>query len=51
MKNKIDIITEAKRKEIYNIFDSLTSKNKIHEYFNISDNKICAVYALIAIVS
>lgn len=39
MKNKIDVSTEEKRKEIYNIFDSLTSKNKIHEYFNISDNK------------
>lgn len=39
MKNKIDVSTEEKRKEIYDIFDSLTSKNKIHEYFNISDNK------------
>ena len=28
MKNKIDISTEEKRKEIYDIFDSLTSKNK-----------------------
>ena len=39
MKNKIDISTEEKRKEVYNIFNSLTSKNKIHEYFKISDNK------------
>lgn len=39
MKHKIDISTEEKRKEIYDIFDSLTSKNKIHEYFKISDNK------------
>lgn len=39
MKNRIDISTEEKRKEIYEIFNSLTSKNKIHEYFNISDNK------------
>lgn len=39
MKHKIDISTEEKRKEVYNIFNSLTSKNKIHEYFKISDNK------------
>ena len=39
MKHKIDISTEEKRKEIYDIFNSLTSKNKIHEYFKISDNK------------
>ena len=39
MKNKIDISTEEKRKEVYEIFNSLTSKNKVHEYFNISDNK------------
>lgn len=39
MKNKIDISTEEKRKEVYEIFNSLTSRNKIHEYFNISDNK------------
>jgi len=39
MKHKIDISTEEKRKEVYDIFNSLTSKNKIHEYFKISDNK------------
>ena len=39
MKNKIDISTEEKRKEVYEIFNSLTRKNKVHEYFNISDNK------------
>lgn len=39
MKHKIDISTEEKRKEVYEIFNSLTSKNKVHEYFNISDNK------------
>lgn len=44
MKNKIDVSTEEKRKEIYDIFDSLTSKNKIHEYFNISDNKSGSEY-------
>ena len=36
---KIDISTDEKKKEVYEIFDSLTSKNKIHEYFKISDNK------------
>lgn len=44
MKNRIDISTEEKRKEIYEIFNSLTSKNKIHEYFKISDNKIGSDY-------
>ena len=39
MKHKIDITTKEKRKEIYDIFNTLTSKNQIHEYFNISDNK------------
>jgi len=35
----IDISTQQKREEVYRIFDSLTSKNKVHEYFGISDNK------------
>lgn len=39
MKHRIDISSEEKRKEIYEIFNSLKSKNQIHEYFKISDNK------------
>lgn len=37
--NKIDISSEEKKKKIYDIFNSLNSKNQIHEYFKISDNK------------
>lgn len=39
MKHRIDISSEEKKKEIYEIFNSLKSKNQIHEYFKISDNK------------
>lgn len=35
----IDISTEEKRKEVFEKFDSFTSKNQAHEYFGISDNK------------
>jgi len=35
----IDISTEEKRKEVFDRFDSFTSKNQAHEYFEISDNK------------
>ena len=34
----IDISTEDKKKEVFEIFDSLSSKNRAHEYFGISDN-------------
>ena len=36
--NKIDISTEEKRREIYNLFDSFTKKQDIYLYYNISDN-------------
>lgn len=36
---KIDISTEEKKKEIFEIFNKLNSKNQIHIFFNISDNK------------
>lgn len=35
----IDISTEEKKKEVFEILDSFTSKNQAHEYFGISDNK------------
>ena len=35
----IDISTEEKKREVFELFDSLTSRNKAHEYFGISDNK------------
>lgn len=35
----IDISTEEKRREVFEKFDSFTSKNQAHEYFGISDNK------------
>lgn len=35
----IDISTEEKKKEVFDKFDSFTSKNQAHEYFGISDNK------------
>lgn len=35
----IDISTEEKKVEVYNILNSLNSKNQVHEYFGISDNK------------
>ena len=45
MKRKIiDISTDEKKKEVYSIFDSLTSKNQIHKYFGISDNKSGSEY-------
>ena len=37
-KNIIDISTEKKKREVFEIFNSLTSRNKVHEYFGISDN-------------
>lgn len=45
MKNgKIDISTEEKRKNIYELFTSFKSKNQIHLYFGISDNKSGSEY-------
>ena len=38
-KNIIDISSEDKKKEVYNLFLSFKSKNQAHIYFNISDNK------------
>lgn len=35
----IDISTKEKREEVFQIFDALSSKNQVHEYFGISDNK------------
>jgi hypothetical protein len=35
----IDISTEEKKKEVFDRFNSFTSKNQAHEYFGISDNK------------
>ena len=35
----IDISTEEKKKEVFEILDSFTSKNQAHKYFGISDNK------------
>lgn len=35
----IDISTEEKKKEVFDRFNSFTSKNQVHEYFGISDNK------------
>jgi predicted nucleic acid-binding Zn ribbon protein len=43
-RNIIDISTEEKKKEVYDILNSLTSKNQIHEYFGISDNKCGSDY-------
>ena len=40
MKRKIiDISTEEKKKDVFDKFNSFTSKNQAHEYFGISDNK------------
>lgn len=46
MKKKkiIDISTEEKKREVYEKFDSFTSKNQAHEYFGISDNTAGSVY-------
>ena len=38
MKFNIDISTEEKRKEIYELFNSFTKKSSIFEYYGISDN-------------
>ena len=35
---KIDISTEEKKKEIFEIFNTLKNKSQVHKYFNISDN-------------
>ncbi len=35
----IDISTEEKKKDVFDAFNSLTSKNQAHKYFGISDNK------------
>lgn len=35
----IDISTEEKKKQVFDRFNSFTSKNQAHEYFGISDNK------------
>lgn len=35
----IDISTEEKKKEVFDRFNSFTSKNQAHKYFGISDNK------------
>ena len=36
--NKIDISTEEKKKEVYELFNSFNKKGDIYEYFNINDN-------------
>ena len=36
---KINISNEENKKNVYEIFNSLNSKNQIHKYFKISDNK------------
>ena len=38
-KKIIDISSEEKKREVFEIFNSLTSRNKAHECFGISDNK------------
>ena len=43
-KNKINIETEEERAKVLSIFQSLESKNQIHKYFNISDNKSGSLY-------
>lgn len=43
-KKTIDISTPELKKSVYEIFDSLTSRNKVHNYFGISDNKQGAEY-------
>ena len=43
-KNKINIETEEERAKVLSIFQSLESKNQIHQYFNISDNKNGSLY-------
>lgn len=36
--NRIDISTEEKKQEVYNLFASFKKKGDIHKYFGISDN-------------
>jgi len=36
--NKIDISTDAKKKEVFELFNSFSKKQEIYEYFKISDN-------------
>lgn len=36
--NKIDISTEKKKLQVYNLFNSFTKKQDIHKYFRITDN-------------
>lgn len=36
--NRIDISTEEKKQEVYNLFASFKKKSDIHKYFGISDN-------------
>jgi len=38
-KKVIDISTEEKKQMVFEIFDKMTSKNQVHKYFGISDNK------------
>ena len=38
--NKIDISTEKKKKEIYEIFDSCSTKTEVYQRFGISDNTL-----------
>lgn len=45
MKRKIiDISSEEKKKEVYNLFVGFKNKNEAHEYFGISDNKSGLLY-------
>ena len=36
--NRIDISTEEKKQEVYNLFASFKMKGDIHKYYGISDN-------------
>ena len=36
--NKIDISTDDKKKEVFELFNSFSKKQEIYEYFKISDN-------------
>lgn len=43
-KKIIDISTEEKKEEVYNLFSGFKSKNEAHKYFGISDNKSGSAY-------
>ena len=38
MKKVIDISTEEKKQEVFNVFNNLLTKQQVHEYYGISDN-------------